>query len=692
MMNKAKKSQASAFTEATGDTAAFLGVSLVVGILVGVAAALLIWAVGAVGRVAGLIEELSSLGRFAVLITVPLGLFLAWSISERFAPDTEGDGVPEAMAALAVHSGYMPTRSLFFKLLVTGLSLGGGGSGGQEGPIVQVGGTIGSSIARHTNLSDDQIRSLVAAGAGAAVGASFNAPIAGMLFAMEVILGSFATRHLSSVVVASVSAAVTAKSLGGLIGSEAVLRAPIYRINDLRELGLYAVLGLLVVPVAWSFLKLLDRTEDRPPWMVVRPWTRPVGFGLIVAVIGVVEPGILGTGHELIKDVLNMSTLGNFAWTTLIVLMVFKILATAMTLSSGGSGGAFFPSLFIGATLGAGFAVFLVPLWGFSNLQPGAFAVVGMAATFAAVSRAPLTAILIVFEITGLEYGLVLPLMLTTILATTVVDRIHPESAYTMPLVRRGIRVVRSSEVDLLDTVQVSQVMGKPDALSPEMTLGQVQGTFDRLHHFGMPVAVDGTLVGILSASDLARLGGASDQVTAAEAMTERPVTVTPGTPVSVALEKMAALGVGRLPVVSNDNARELVGMFGRESAVRAYHIGLSASTAQNLDRERLRVRTDPGASFFDFRVPKGSSADGKLLKEVVWPEGCTLVSVRRERDVMVPDGGTRLVVGDVITAFGTVGARTRVIERLNATAEEPTAEIKLADIEAEEAAASEDS
>jgi len=531
-------------------------------------------------------------------------------------------------------------------------------------------------------LSDDQVRSLVAAGAGAAVGASFNAPIAGMLFAMEVILGSFATRHLSSVIVASVSAAVTAKSI---LGVDVALRAPTYRIDDMRELGLYVILGLLVVPVAWLFLKLLSRTEDPPKWMLGRPWMRPVGFGLMVAAIGVFEPRVLGTGHDLIKNVLLMASLGDFAWTTLLILMVLKIVATATTLSSGGSGGAFFPSLFIGSTLGAGFTAFVAPFWGFSNLQPGAFAVVGMAATFAAVSRAPLTAILIVFEITGLEYGLVLPLMLTTILATTVVDRIHPESAYTMPLVRRGIRVVRSSEVDLLDTVHVAQVMSKPDALTPDMTLGEVRGLFDRLRRFGMPVTENGGLVGIVTASDLSRLGSPSDQVTAREVMTKRPVTVTPKTPVSVALERMAALGVARLPVVLDEDSSKLVGMFGRESAVQAYHIGLSASTAQNLDRERLRVRTDPGASFFDFRVPKGSSADGKLLKEVVWPEGCTLVSVRRERDVMVPDGDTRLELGDVVTAFGTVGARNRVIERLNATAEEPTAEIMLADIEAEE-------
>ena len=174
------------------------------------------------------------------------------------------------------------------------------------------------------------------------------------------------------------------------------------------------------------------------------------------------------------------------------------------------------------------------------------------------------------------------------------------------------------------------------------------------------------------------RAGGGVDAVTADEAMTTRPATVTPDTRVSVALEKMAALGVGRLPVVSNEDPTKLVGIFGRDGAVQAYHIGLGASTGQDLHRQRLRQRTYPGASFFDFRIPPGSTADGKSLREVVWPEGCTLVSVRRARSVMVPTGDTQLIAGDVITAFGTTGGRNRVIERLNATAEEPTAEIML--------------
>lgn len=662
---------------AAGDTFAFLALSALVGTAVGVAAALLIVSTDAIESGFAHLADAASLGRWIAFISVPVGLFLAWWLAHRFAPQAEGDGVPEAMEALALRGGYLPTPSLPVKIVATALTLGSGGSAGREGPIVYIGATIGSSIARHTRLTEDQVRSLVAAGAGAAIGASFNAPIAGMLFAMEVILGSFATRHLSSVVVASVAAAVTAQ---GLVGAEVALDAPAYRMGDFRELALYALLGLLVVPVAWIFLKAVDRAEMRPEWMV-RPWLRPIVFGLVVAAVGFFEPHVLGTGQDFIRGLLRDPAPTNYVVGSLLVIILLKTLATAATLTSGGSGGAFFPSLFVGATLGAAFASAVAPMWGISTLQPGAFAVVGMAATFAAIGRAPLTAMLIIFEVTGLEYGLVLPLMLTTILATVLVDRIHPESAYTMPLVRRGIQLVRATEVDLLDNVTVGKVMSDTSSLDPDLTLGEAQGILDRSRHHGLPVVEYGELVGIITLADIVGSGGPSDQVRVLDAMTPRPVTVTPLTPVSVALEKMAALGVGRLPVVSEENPRNLVGIFRREGAVHAYHLGLADSTGQHLDRERFRLRTDPGAGFFDFRIPPGSPAGGRLLKEVAWPEGATLVSVRRDRNVMIPSGNTSLAVGDVITAFGTGEARNRLIERLNAGADEPTAEFMLDDV-----------
>ena len=182
--------------------------------------------------------------------------------------------------------------------------------------------------------------------------------------------------------------------------------------------------------------------------------------------------------------------------------------------------------------------------------------------------------------------------------------------------------------------------------------------------------------------TDLRRSTGDPDVTTLREVMTPRPVTVTPPTPVSRALERMAALGIGRIPVVADDDPEEVVGMFGREQAVRAYHEALTSSTDTELHRKRLAQRTDPGAGYYDFRIPLGSIADGRNVREVSWPEGSTLVSIRRNREVLVPSGNTLLLPGDVVTAFGTESSKGRMIERLNAGADEPTAEIELEQVD----------
>jgi CIC family chloride channel protein len=641
----------------------FLALAVAVGVLVGVAAAALI---GALQGTADLIRwagDRLGMPKAIYFATIPLGFVAAWWIARRFAPEVAGDGVPEATAALAVRSGYLPTRSAPLKIIATAFTIGVGGSAGREGPIVQVGSAIGSSIARHTGLGEDRVRSLVAAGAGAAIGASFNAPIAGMLFAMEVILGHFAVRHLNAVVVASVAAAVTTRSI---VGQDLILRAFPFRVGDGRELLLYALLGVIAALVGWLFLRLVHTVASLPGTR--RSWLRPLLLGVVVATVGFSEPRALGTGQDFVRGLLNLISSGSAVWYVLVGVAGAKILATAFTMESGGSGGAFMPSLFIGATLGAAFVDLVQPVWHASTLQPGSFAVVGMAATFAAVARAPLTAILIVFEITQ-DYGLVLPLMLAASLATFLADRVHRESVYTMPLKRMGIRLTRRSEVDLLDTVLVSDIV-RPDPVTTTVgaTTVQVQRTMDdnRLH--GLPVLDEkGNLAGIITITDLVRSGGASDMVTAGDAMTPRPVTVTPSTPVSHVLERMASLGVGRIPIVAEQDPDLLVGVFRREDAVRAYHAALEHEVEHDLDRSRLRARVAAGAEFHELEIPAGSVADGRLLKEIPIPSGVTVVSIRRGLQVMVPEGNTRLRSGDRLTVFARPGGNLQLLERLHA-------------------------
>ncbi|MCP4964174.1 MAG: CBS domain-containing protein [bacterium] len=647
-------------------TAAFIALALLVGFLAGVAGAGLIAAIDGLTSAISWLEDQLRFGRWLPLLTVPLGLGIAWLIGRRF-PEVKGSGVPETTAGLAVRAGYVPTRSIFWKTAATAATLGGGGSAGREGPTVMIGAAIGSSIGRHSGLGEDQIRSLVAAGAGAGIGATFNAPIAGMLFAMEVILGNFAIRHLNAVVIASVTAAVTTKTL---VGQEQILSAESHTIGSPTELLLYAGLGVLAALVGVLFLRTFDTVHSKIDLFVARPWLRPIVLGGPVAILIAIEPRLFGTGQSFIQGLVDGSTLET-AWWVLLVLAGLKVLATAGTLGSDGSGGHFMPALFIGSTLGAGVAALLAPVWEISTIDTGAFAVVGMAATFAAVARAPLTSILIVFELTG-DYGLVLPLMLATSLATLIADRLHRETVYTIPLVSRGIRLLRTSDIDLLDTVRVVQVMSPwSEVVRPGDSTREVQDQLDVHRHHGLPVVdEDEQLVGIITLTDVARTGGPGDEVTAAVAMTPNPVTVTESTPVSRAMERMASLGVGRLPVVADEAPTKLVGMFRRETAVKAYHFALTEATEHELARKRQRLWTRPDAEFFEFHIPGGSKADGAPLKDVQWPQGCTLVAIRRGHAVLVPDGTTVLEAGDIITGFGAADARDRVMERLRAPME----------------------
>ena len=663
------------------ETGRFLIVSAMVGVGVGLGTAALVWLLEGVSR---LTSDLSIQdGSAWVLLTVPAGLLLAWWIARRFAPEIAGDGVPEAAAALEVRGGHIRKRVFSLKIVATVLTIGAGGSAGREGPIVHIGASVGSAISRWFRLGEDQVRSLVAAGAGAGIGAAFNAPIAGMLFALEVILGSFATRHMSAIVIASVTAAVTSRTL---VGEELAISAERQRMNSFTELFAYAAMAVAIVVIGLLFLRMLESIEDFAAKHDTRlGFLRPVGAGLLVAGLVMVEPDLFGTGQAVTNSLLNSERIfavtgeGEAFWWVLILLAIGKAAATSLTISSGASGGAFMPSLFMGAAVGTAFARIFQPVFSF-DLEPGAFAVVGMAAMFAVVARAPLTAILIVFEITGArDYGLILPLMLTAVLGTFLADRFSSESVYTMALKRKGIKIRSSGEVDLLDTVQVRRVTKLPGYVArPGDTLQAATANLSRHRSHGTPVVGDEGLVGIITVTDINRSEGNHSNVTVEEMMTPRPVTVVPSTPVSQALERMAVLGVGRLPVVDEHDPTRLVGLFGREEAVRAYHEALGSSTDVGLERARLAQRVDPGAGYYDFRVPPGSVADGRRVGEVGWPEGSTLVSVRRGREVLVPDGATVLHADDVVTAFGTGSSKQRMIDRLNSGADEPTAEIPI--------------
>jgi CIC family chloride channel protein len=637
--------------------------SVLVGLGAGLGAVALIEAIRLVGTGARALVDWLSLDDYGVLLTIPIGILLSWWLTARLAPEVAGHGVPQIIAAIAVRGGRIRDRVIGLKTVATALTIGAGGSAGREGSIAQIGSAIGSWLARVSQLGENDVRALVAAGAGAGISATFNAPIAGMFFAMEVILRAFSIRHLNTIVIASVTGAVVAHSV---LGDELTFSVPLYALDDPRQLILYGLLALVIVAFAWVFLVSLDWFEAQP--LRLPDWARPLLFGLVVAIIGLVWGEVLGTGQDFVNSVLRDEA--GLAWWSLGILALAKAVGTASTLGGRGSGGIFMPSLFIGATTGSAFAQLMGRAWTLSEISPGAFALVGMAASFAAVARAPLTSILIVFEITG-DYGLVLPLMVATATATILAGRVRPESAYTSPLARMGIHPTKGDITDLLDTVLVREIIhDQPVTVAPGASLGEVEGEMRRHRVLGIPVVSGDSLVGVITETDVIRAGGPSDQVTAADAMTPNPVTVTPATPVSDALERMAALGVGRLPIVDEKEPDHLVGVFSRDDVVSAYHRALGARARAAASSDRLSARTATGARFFEFQIPEGSLADGRTVGEIPWPEGCLVTSIHRGSSLLVPTGQTRLRSGDAITVFGGEEAKRRLLERLSRAVE----------------------
>ncbi|MFV1969789.1 MAG: chloride channel protein [Acidimicrobiia bacterium] len=633
-------------------TAGFLVAATVLGVLVGIATSALALLIDIIESGTSRFEQWTGWGLWAFLILIPAGLLFSWLLNRHFGPGISGGGVSETMVGLGLHGGYLPTKQIIPKIVATAVTLGTGGSGGREGPVVYIGASIGSKLARLTGFDHDHIRSLVAAGAGAAIGASFNAPIAGMLFAMEVILSSFAIRHLNAVVIASVGAAVTADLL---IGQELILSSPPYDLGDPKELILYAILALLAVGVGIIILRSED-VAARWRWPNRLPgWVRPIVYGLTVALLGVVWPESLGTGLDFLNGLLRLVDSGPHVWWTLGLIALAKIVTTVLTREGGGSAGEFMASLVVGGSVGAAFAIVTETFGGIGSINTGAFVVVGMAAVLATTARAPLTAVILVFELTG-NYGLVLPLMLAAALATFLGDRYHPDSSYTAKLLREGIRLPKNEDIDLLDTVDVGDVIQELDGvLHPWQSLGDAAEFFDMTTHHGAPVVNDdGQLVGILSLSDIADAGGPTTERTVAEVMSRDPITITPDVPVSMALARMASMGVGRLPVLSDEGDRRVIGMFRRVSVVKAYEKALSMSKGRELYRERKRIRSQPGADFFELTIEEGSPVANKMIAEVTWPKDIVLVSIRRGTAVLVPHGDTPIRINDVLTVFGT--------------------------------------
>ena len=510
-------------------------------------------------------QLLSFLGHYAVILIPAAGGLLVGPLVYFFAREAKGHGVPEVMLAVAKEGGRIRARVALVKILASALSIGSGGSVGREGPIVQIGATFGSVLAQKLRLSQEWIRTLVACGAAGGISATFNAPIAGVFFALEVILARFSTRYFSVVVVSSVVAAVTSHAF---FPDVANLKVPPYGLDSAWQLPFFAVLGILSALAGVVFIVVLYRTEDLFDKVRFPEYFKPVLGGLIIGSLALFSRDLLGVGY----GALERAAKGDVLLIAALTLAGLKVLATSITIGSGGSGGVFAPSLFIGSMLGAAFGHFAHDLFPDIAGPPGAYALVGMAAVFSASARAPISAVVILFELTR-DYDIVLPLMLGVVISTLIAQALHPESIYTLKMIRKGV-VPPQSEVDAMQQVLVGDVMTKSFPTVPESSpISELNHQFETHGRRGFPVLNDaGELVGLVTVADVERAMIAGQKnATVGDIATRSLVTAHPDQTLRELLLKLGALEVGRIPVVDRQNARCLLGVLRRHDIIRAY-------------------------------------------------------------------------------------------------------------------------
>ena len=485
------------------------------------------------------------LGRWFVVLTPVIAGLLYGPLVYRFAREARGHGVPEVMVAVARNGGRIRPQVAVVKALASALCIGGGGSVGREGPIVQIGSALGSSLGQILRLDERRIRLLVACGASGGIAATFNAPLAGVFFSMELILRVWTAESFGLVVISSVTASVIGRSA---LGNHPFLALPAFHVDHLAQYPLFALLGVFAGLIGVAFSRALYAIEDACDWAWRGPeWLRPAVGGILLGGVLLVLPEMYGVGYP----VLGKAVAGGYGIAFLAILLVGKLVACSLTIGIGGSGGVFAPSLFCGAMAGAVFGDVVHAVAPQAGGSIGAYALVGMGAVFAGAARAPITAVVILFELTG-EYTIILPLMLAIVLATAVSELISKDTVYTRKLLRRGIDIDEPADSAMRRRPVSSVMVEPPEPIAVDDSLVGAAARFASGGEATLPV-VDkaGRYLGNLAAHDLLDALAESER-TSVTVLTSGPDAVSPESTLGAVLHRLDE-GADAVPVTSPD-------------------------------------------------------------------------------------------------------------------------------------------
>ncbi len=609
---------------------------------------------------------LFDLGRSYIIVVPVLGMILVTLIVRRWAPEAKGHGVPEVQYAVKKKGGRVRLRVAIIKSLASALNIGSGGSVGREGPIVQIGCSIGSNIGQLFKLSESEVKLLLACGAAGGIAGTFNAPVAGVMFALEVILGVFAARSFSLLVISSVTAVAVCQAFLGKQPAFELIQP--FALQSFWEFPLYLMLGLFLAVISLAYVRSIYFFEE-----VFERWDFNV---YLKAAIGGLGVGLLGFfGSELVFGVgyegVEMALSGSFELYFLLALLLMKILATSFTLGAGGSGGVFAPSLFIGVMAGAAFGLIANQLFPAVTAPPGAYALVGMAAVFAGAAHAPITSVIIVFEMTD-DYRIILPLMLAAGVSYLVSYGLSKDSIYTIKLRRLGGFAPPKPEVGILDVVVVRDAMTTDiKTARPDMSVTELSNFFEESGARSAPVLDRaGRLAGIVTDSDLQDLAveGELEGFTVADIMTTHLITCTPDDSLLTAMQRLTKKDIHQLVVVDKEDSKKVRGLLPRSDILWAYNEFVDEQK-ELMQRECVEM---PGG-FEDYvQVEKEVAREDdnlafQKIKDLALPRHCIIALIQRGEGILIPHGESVIEPGDVLV-FLTTRSQQRKLNECIAT------------------------
>jgi CIC family chloride channel protein len=585
-------------------------------------------------------RHLPWLGIGFLLVIPVVGGLLYGPLIQRFAREARGHGVPEVMLAVAENGGRIRAPVSIVKALASAMCIGAGGSVGREGPIVQIGSALASTLGQLVRMSETRLRIIVACGAAGGIAATFNAPITGLFFGFEIVLREFSFDAMFATILAAVTGDLISRAFFGSAPFFTGMPHGLVVGNDLSYL-LIALLGLAAGLIGVGFKTVLYSMEDAVDelWKGRPEWARPAVGGLALGALLLVLPQMYGVGYP----VMNKVVAGHVMVWLIVILMLGKMLAASLTLSIGGSGGVFAPSLFTGAMAGMAFGIAANHVFGSSIGSPAVYAVVAMGGVFGAAAQAPLTSIASVVEMTG-NFTLTLPVMLATGIAAALSKRLTYGSIYTTKLLRRGIDIERPKAAGKLQTITVADVMQPLAAADGPVQL--------------RPLSNGNTPHPPPSSGDLERLIGPVVAV-------DHPQALFPDEDLEQALRQLVLFGRDGLPVVSHDG-QQLRGWITRQDLQQALGDSVAASTpeiergamaaefAVDDPEARVHAPTTPlqGYRIVAATISPESPARGQRVEQLELPAGSVLVAVSHCGRMLACRNDMPLDPGDQVIAL----------------------------------------